>query len=46
VDPRLVESLHLPTVRVDDRVVVLANGSKQDGSQVVPVLKYRLGQTG
>jgi hypothetical protein len=44
VDPHVVDMLKLPTILEPDQKVILANGYEQDGSSVVPMLSYRLGQ--
>jgi hypothetical protein len=38
----MIADLKLLTTTVPGRTVVLANGVQQDGSQVVPMLKFRL----
>jgi hypothetical protein len=42
IDRDMVAGLKLLTTTVPGRTVVLANGVQQDGSQVVPMLKFRL----
>jgi transposase InsO family protein len=44
IDPRVVMKLRLPTLKLHQRQVRLANGSLQDAGTVVPDLRFRIGQ--